>query len=93
MFELFKLNFHYQIIKNKNEKNLSFYDCRTDWKFDAEQMLRNKSAPSSKTYFSFCEGIKRCPVELLIICLKTQIDPHRLVTFINKTFNTNYINH
>ncbi|MCG3167643.1 MAG: hypothetical protein POELPBGB_03437 [Bacteroidia bacterium] len=93
MFEVFKTKFHQHVADSKKESGKSYFALRSEWGFDAEQMLRNKTAPDTRTVFSYCRGINSCVVELLITFLKDQIDHHRLVSHINKTFNTNYINH
>jgi hypothetical protein len=93
MFEDFKTNFHKHVAVSKKESKRSYYTLRTDWGFDAEQLLRKKRAPRMDTYFNYCNGTNNCVIEVLITCLKDKINVPRLITFINKTFNTNYTNH
>jgi hypothetical protein len=92
MFENFKTNFHKHVIASKKESKKSYFALRTDWGFDAEQLLRKKRAPTMRAFFSYSKGVGDCAARLMVTCHKEEIDPHSLVTHINQTFNTNYIN-
>lgn len=90
MFQDFKINFQKHIAQSKANSQKSYFALRSEWGFDAEQLLRNKTSPRMETFFNYCNGIKSCVAQVLISCYKNHIDPHQLVAYINKIYDTNY---
>lgn len=86
-FEVFKTNFLEVLGESRKSSTLNDRELRDKWKMDPEQMLRRKVAPSTKSFFSFCDSDGHCPVCILIRCLKKHIDPYRIILFIIREFN------
>lgn len=72
-------------LKNETLKN---NDCRSNHRFYPKQLLKSGD-PQIISLYKFCALTNQCPNEKWILYNKDNIDPHRLIRFIAKTYKMN----